>query len=132
MIVVLFGLMYFFMIRPQRKQEQKRREELSKVKPGDQVVTIGRLHGIVDEVNTTDKTVTLDCDGIYLVFDLNAIASIKQPAVGAPVASDRGNQANAAAKPAEPKDNVESSQPAATDEKPAAEEPDTKDSEETK
>ncbi|WP_372791795.1 preprotein translocase subunit YajC [Lentilactobacillus sp. SPB1-3] len=101
MIVVLFGLMYFFMIRPQRKQEQKRREELSRVKPGDQVVTIGRLHGVVDEINNTEKTVTLDCDGIYLVFDLSAIAQIKQPAVAAPAASNNAT----VSEPAQPADD---------------------------
>lgn len=81
MIVALFGLMYFLMIRPQRKQEQKRRDQLSKVKKGDRVVTIGRLHGIVDEINEAEKTVTLDCDGIYLVFDLNAIAQVSERTV---------------------------------------------------
>ena len=89
------------MIRPQRKQEQKRREELSRVKPGDQVVTIGRLHGVVDEINNTEKTVTLDCDGIYLVFDLSAIAQIKQPAVTAPAASNNA----AVSEPAQPADD---------------------------
>ncbi len=55
MIVALFALMYFLMIRPQRKQQQKRREQLSKIKAGDQVVTIGRLHGVVDEINEAEK-----------------------------------------------------------------------------
>jgi preprotein translocase subunit YajC len=87
-IVVLFAVMYFLMIRPQKKQQEKRREQLSKIKPGDQVITIGRLHGVVDEINEAEKTVTLDCDGIYLVFDLSAIASVKQPAVVAPAAND--------------------------------------------
>lgn len=92
MIVVLFALMYFLMIRPQKKQQQKRREQLSKIKPGDQVVTIGRLHGVVDEINEADKTVTLDCDGIYLVFDLSAIAQVKQPAVTAAATSTEAPQ----------------------------------------
>ncbi|CAJ1228737.1 preprotein translocase subunit YajC [Lactiplantibacillus xiangfangensis] len=75
-IVVMFAFLYFFMIRPQRKQQQKHQSMLSKIKRGDKVTTIGRLHGVVDEVNEADKTVTLDCDGIFLVFDLNAIAKI--------------------------------------------------------
>lgn len=69
------------MIRPQKKQEQKRREQLSKLSVGDSVITIGRLHGVVDEINDADKTVTLDCDGIFLTFDLNAVAQIKERAV---------------------------------------------------
>ncbi|WP_318765838.1 preprotein translocase subunit YajC [Lactiplantibacillus carotarum] len=75
-IVVMFAFLYFFMIRPQRKQQQQHQQMLSKISRGDKVTTIGRLHGVVDEVNEADKTVTLDCDGIFLVFDLNAIAKI--------------------------------------------------------
>ncbi|AVK60743.1 preprotein translocase subunit YajC [Lactobacillus sp. CBA3605] len=75
-IVVMFAFLYFFMIRPQRKQQQQHQQMLSKIKRGDKVATIGRLHGVVDEVNEADKTVTLDCDGIFLVFDLSAIAKI--------------------------------------------------------
>lgn len=88
MIVALFALMYFLMIRPQRKQQQKRREQLSKIKPGDSVVTIGRLHGVVDEINEAEKTITLDCDGIYLVFDLSAVAQIKQPGIAPAATTD--------------------------------------------
>ncbi|KRL68973.1 MAG: preprotein translocase subunit YajC [Lentilactobacillus diolivorans] len=95
MIVVLFALMYFLMIRPQRKQQQKRRDQLSKIKPGDQVVTIGRLHGVVDEINEAEKTVTLDCDGIYLVFDLSAIAQVKQPAITATATANANDQTDA-------------------------------------
>lgn len=97
MIVVLFAVMYFLMIRPQKKQQQKRREQLSKIKEGDQVITIGRLHGVVDEINEAEKTVTLDCDGIYLVFDLSAIASVKQPAVTAPAADNNADANDKAA-----------------------------------
>ncbi|MCF6515807.1 preprotein translocase subunit YajC [Lactobacillus sp. S2-2] len=78
-IIVLFVLMYFLMIRPQRKQQQKHQETLKSLEKGDKVVTIGRLHGVVDEIDQTNRTVTLDCDGIYLVFDLNAIASSSKP-----------------------------------------------------
>lgn len=83
------------MIRPQRKQQQKRRDQLSKIKPGDQVVTIGRLHGVVDEINEAEKTVTLDCDGIYLVFDLSAIAQVKQPAITATATANANDQTDA-------------------------------------
>ncbi|MCK8624675.1 preprotein translocase subunit YajC [Apilactobacillus xinyiensis] len=77
-IVVLFALMYFMMIRPQKKQQQKHAETLRQLKKGDHVVTIGRLHGVVDAIDQDKKTVSLDCDGIFLTFDLNAIASVSQ------------------------------------------------------
>lgn len=77
MFVVFIGLMYFMMLRPQKKQQQKRQEMLGNLKKGDEVVTIGRLHGIVDSIDQETKTVTLDCDGVYLVFDLSAIGQVK-------------------------------------------------------
>ncbi|CAI2658618.1 preprotein translocase subunit YajC [Lactobacillus kunkeei] len=75
-LIVLFAIMYFLVIRPQKKQQQKHAETLRQLQKGDHVTTIGRLHGIVDDINEEEKTVTLDCDGIYLVFDLNAIAKV--------------------------------------------------------
>ena len=64
----MFVVLYFLMIRPQRKQQQKHQDTLSKLQKGDHVITIGRLHGVVDEINNEDKTVTLDADGIFLVL----------------------------------------------------------------
>ncbi|ANZ62538.1 preprotein translocase subunit YajC [Secundilactobacillus paracollinoides] len=90
--------MYFLMIRPQRKQQQKHQDTLSKLQKGDHVVTIGRLHGVVDEINNEAKTVTLDCDGIFLVFDLNAIGSVSQRAASSEVAAE---PAKAETKPAD-------------------------------
>lgn len=106
-IVVMFAFLHFFMIRPQKKQQQQHQQMLNKIKRGDKVTTIGRLHGVVDEVNETEKTVTLDCDGIYLVFDLNAIAKISPaedaqaktvaPASGAAAESEATSEAESAA-----------------------------------
>ncbi|WP_413627159.1 preprotein translocase subunit YajC [Fructilactobacillus vespulae] len=79
-LIILFGLMYLFMIRPQKKQQQKHQETLKNLAKGDEVTTIGRLHGKVDDIDRTNGVVTLDCDGVYLTFDLTAIASVKSSA----------------------------------------------------
>lgn len=77
---VLFGVMYFILIRPQKKQAQKTQDMLSQIKPGDKVVTIGGLHGIVEEINSVDNTVVLDCEGIFLTFEKRAISRISKVA----------------------------------------------------
>lgn len=82
---LLFGVMYFLMIRPQKKRAKETQDMLSQMKPGDKVVTIGGLHGIIDEVNATDNTVTLDCEGIFLTFEKRSIARIKESGLGATV-----------------------------------------------
>ncbi|MDN2452857.1 preprotein translocase subunit YajC [Lactobacillus sp. UCMA15818] len=76
MFVAIMALMYFMMIRPQKKQQQKRKEMMNQLKKGDQVTTIGRLHGVVDSINDADQTVTLDCEGIFLTFDRTAIGRV--------------------------------------------------------
>ncbi|QFR62421.1 preprotein translocase subunit YajC [Levilactobacillus zymae] len=104
MLVVFLALMYFLMLRPQQKQQKKHRDMMSELKKGDHVITIGRLHGVIDEINQADKTVTLDCDGIYLVFDLRAIAQVTAQApqaVTAPAAAEAAKDQDASAKPAD-------------------------------
>lgn len=74
--IAIMGLMYFLMIRPQKKAATKTQNMLSAMKKGDSAVTIGGLHGVIDEVNTTNNTVVLDCDGIFLTFEKKAIARV--------------------------------------------------------
>ena len=76
----MIALMYFFMIRPQQKQRKQHQDMMSQLHKGDEVVTIGRMHGKIDSINREDRTVTLDCEGIYLTFDMVAIARVVKPA----------------------------------------------------
>ena len=80
LIVLMIALMYFFMIRPQQKQRKQHQDMMSQLHKGDEVVTIGRMHGKIDSINREDKTVTLDCEGIYLTFDMVAIARVVKSA----------------------------------------------------
>lgn len=80
-LVVLIGGMLFMTTRTQKKQRDMRSSMMSKLQPGAQVVTIGRLHGIVESINEAEKTFTLDADGVYLVFDMDAIARVTEAEV---------------------------------------------------
>ena len=50
MFGMIFAVMYFFMIRPQIKKQKKEREYRSALKKGDKVVTIGGIHGKINDV----------------------------------------------------------------------------------
>jgi preprotein translocase subunit YajC len=50
LIVLMFGFMYFFMIRPQQKRQKEHRNLLSNLAKGDEVVTNGGIAGRIDEV----------------------------------------------------------------------------------
>ena len=76
MLVALVA-MWFFMSRSQKKQQQERKNLLENMKAGDEVVTIGGLHGVLSEVNTEKSTVIIDCEGIFLEFERSAIRTVK-------------------------------------------------------
>lgn len=74
--LLLIAFTYFTMLRPQKKQNQKRMEMIKALKKGDQVVLISGLHGKIDEVNDSNHTVVIDADGIYLTFNQTAVRDV--------------------------------------------------------
>lgn len=86
MLVALVA-MWFFMSRSQKKQQQERKNLLENMKAGDNVVTIGGLHGVISEINTEKNTVIIDCEGIFLEFDRSAIRTVT-PATVASVTTE--------------------------------------------
>lgn len=81
MLIMLVPLviMIIFMQRSQKKQQKERQDVLDSMKPGSEVITIGGLHGIISEAN--EKTVIIDCEGIFLEFDRTAIRTVKPATV---------------------------------------------------
>ena len=61
MLALIFVIMWFFMIRPQRKQQKELEKFRNALKKGDKVVTIGGIYGTVDEIK--DRTVLIKVDG---------------------------------------------------------------------
>ena len=50
-LVVIFGLMYFIAIRPQKKQQKKQQEMLAAMEIGDSVMTTGGFFGVIIDIN---------------------------------------------------------------------------------
>ncbi len=50
-LILLFGIFYFLLIRPQQKQQKKRQEMIKSLQKGDRVVTIGGIHGVIKEID---------------------------------------------------------------------------------
>lgn len=75
MIILLFGVMYFMMIRPQQKRRREAEQMQASLGPGDEIVTIGGLYGVVTSVD--DETVTLEvAPGVYTRYARPAIARV--------------------------------------------------------
>ena len=60
MMVLIFVVMYFLMIRPQQKKQKELEKFRDSLQKGDKVVTIGGIYGTIAEVK--DKVVLLEID----------------------------------------------------------------------
>ncbi len=56
-IVVIFAIMYFVMIRPQKKQEKQLKAMINAVKVGDEILTIGGIHGKISKIKDDNITI---------------------------------------------------------------------------
>lgn len=60
LIPVMLVIMYFLVIRPQRKEEKKRQDMITSLSKGDQVVTNSGIHGKVVEFKENNELVVLN------------------------------------------------------------------------
>lgn len=74
--MLMLGLMvlvfYFFMIRPQMKKQKELKKFREGLAKGDQVVTVGGIHGRVLEV--TDTTVLIESEKTKLRIDKSGVS----------------------------------------------------------
>lgn len=71
--VLIFGVFWFFMIRPQVKKQKSERKFREEIKKGDKVVTSGGIHGKIS--NVSEGTVLVDAgEGIKLKIAKSAIS----------------------------------------------------------
>ena len=59
MLVIMFAIFYFLLIRPQQKRAKQHKELINNLKTGDQVVTAGGIHGKVVAVQETIATLEI-------------------------------------------------------------------------
>ena len=60
MLALIFVVMWFFMIRPQKKQQKELQNFRDALKKGDKVVTIGGIYGTVTEVKEDSVLIEVD------------------------------------------------------------------------
>ena len=57
-MVVLFGIMYFLMLRPQKKEQKRLQAMLNDMEVGDSIVTTSGFYGVV--IDMTDEVVIVE------------------------------------------------------------------------
>lgn len=81
-IVLLFAAMYFLMIRPQRAKVQAQQRLLNTVEVGDEVLTVGGIYGIVQELEPDEDggdLVVEIADGIHVRIARKGLATVVKP-----------------------------------------------------
>ena len=77
MMIAIFVIFYFFMIRPQQKKQKELQAQRDALKKGDKVVTAGGIYGIIKEVNETtflieiakDVVIKMDKGSVYVAAE---------------------------------------------------------------
>jgi preprotein translocase subunit YajC len=73
MLGVMAVIFYFFFIRPQQKKQKDQKKFTEEVKKGDQVVTLGGIHGKILSID--DATITLEIDkGTKMTIERSSIS----------------------------------------------------------
>jgi preprotein translocase subunit YajC len=78
-IGALLALMYFLLIRPQRKRQVEQQRLLASVEPGDEILTVGGLYGIVHEFDEDEDLIVEIAEGIRVRIARRAIAAVVKP-----------------------------------------------------
>ena len=72
MMVAIFAIFYFLMIRPQQKRQKAIRNSRDAMKVGDKVVTSGGIYGKIKEINDTTFLIDI-AESVRIKVDRNSV-----------------------------------------------------------
>lgn len=75
LIFLIFGIMYFLLIRPQQKRQKDVKQMQSNLKVGDRVTTSGGIHGTVAAISENTVSIKV-AEKVKIEVDRSAIAGI--------------------------------------------------------
>jgi len=93
MIVAMFAIMYFLVIRPQSKKAKEHQKMLSELKKGDDVSTQGGLIGKITGIKDSELTLQIQ-EGVRVRVLRSAVTGI-YPGASAPAKTETKSEAKA-------------------------------------
>ena len=78
-IVVLFGLMYFVLIRPQRKRQRDHQDMLTELRKGTKVITAGGIYGQIESVSDDSFVLRIDSGATIRIAKSSVITMQSEP-----------------------------------------------------
>ena len=76
-ILIMVVVMYFLMIRPERKRRKKEKAMLDALKRGDRICTIGGIYGTIMDIKDDTITLSVGRDNLSMVVARWAIRSVE-------------------------------------------------------
>ena len=74
MMVAIFAIMWFFMIRPQQKKQKEIQKWRNSITVGTNVVTAGGIYGVVRGINEADNILEVEvANGVRIRVDRNSV-----------------------------------------------------------
>ncbi len=79
MLVAMFAIMYFFMIRPQQKKQKELQNFRKAIEKGQEIVTAGGIYGTVREIDDVNNILIVEvANGVRLRIDRNSVFATAQ------------------------------------------------------
>ncbi len=75
LMLFIFGIFYFLMIRPQQKRMKEHKKMVNELKKGDRIVTAGGMYGTVENVMENTLTVKI-AEGVKVKITRGSIGSV--------------------------------------------------------
>ena len=100
MLAVMFGLMYFMLIRPENKRKKEAEQMRSSVKTGDKITTIGGIIGTVVHVKDDKIVIETSADQVRMELAKWAISTNDTAEAAAKEKAKKDQEAKAKAKAA--------------------------------
>jgi preprotein translocase subunit YajC len=79
LLLAMFVLLWVLLIRPQRQRQHKQQQLLQSVEPGDEVLTVGGLYGIVRDIDEEDDLIVEIAEGIQVRIARRAVGGVVKP-----------------------------------------------------
>lgn len=74
MLVAMFAIMYFFMIRPQQKKQKEIQNFRNGIEKGQEIVTAGGVYGVVREIDEVKNALIVEiASGVRIRVDRNSV-----------------------------------------------------------
>jgi len=104
MLVVMIGVFYFMLIRPENKRKKEAEQMRSSVKKGDKITTIGGIVGTVVDVKENNIVIETSADQVRIELAKWALSTNETAAEAAKAEAQKAQEAKAKAKAAKKAD----------------------------